>query len=102
MEIWAVLGLSEVIQEGIQTDLSGSAVLESLLTSQEIPYHNFDVGLKEVIGISCWYLWWMRRRRTHGEVVPSVNNCKLSILSVATNFEKVSKPQRGPRKMATT
>jgi ribonuclease HI len=95
MDLWAVLGLSQVIQEGIQTDLSGSAVLEFLLTNQETPYHNLDVGLKEVIGISCWYLWWMRRRRTHGEDVPSVNNCKLSILSMVANFAKVSKPQSG-------
>jgi hypothetical protein len=50
MELWALLGLSEVIQEGIQTDLSGSAVLEFFLTRQDIPFHDFEFGLKEVIG----------------------------------------------------
>jgi ribonuclease HI len=53
----------------------------------------FDhVGLKEVISITSWYLWWMRRRRTHDEAVPPVFKCKMSILGIATNAAKATHP----------
>ena len=47
---------------------------------------------KELIAISCWYLWWMRRCRTHDEPVPPMGRCKISILTMAANFVKASKP----------
>jgi hypothetical protein len=53
----------------------------------------FDhVGLKEVIAITSWYLWWMRRRPTHDEVVPPIIKCKMSILGIAANAAKAAHP----------
>jgi hypothetical protein len=35
-----------------------------------------------------WYLWYLRRRRTHGEAVPRVKYCTKSIVGLAANFIK--------------
>ena len=52
-----------------------------------------DVGLKEVTVITYWYLWWMRRQRTHNEFVPPLFKCKMSILKVGANSAKaLSRP----------
>jgi hypothetical protein len=52
-----------------------------------------SIGLKEVIGVCSWYLWWMRRRRTHDEEVPPINQAMMSILSIVSNHAKAPKPQ---------
>jgi hypothetical protein len=38
--------------------------------------------------VAAWYLWWVRRRRTHNEDVPPIYKCKLSILTIAANARK--------------
>jgi hypothetical protein len=45
--------------------------------------------LKELIVTASWYLWWIRRRRTHDESVPLIHKCKLSILSIVANSAKI-------------
>jgi hypothetical protein len=42
--------------------------------------------------IGCWYLWWLRRKRTHGEEVPPIYSCRMSILSMAANSAHATKP----------
>jgi hypothetical protein len=46
-------------------------------------------GLKEVISIESWYLWWIQRERMHGKSVPT-NKCKMLILAMAANSAKVT------------
>jgi hypothetical protein len=53
--------------------------------------HNIITESEELVAVTCWYLWSIRRRRTHGESVPPVYKCKLLILAIATNAVKVSK-----------
>jgi hypothetical protein len=68
-------------------------MLKVLLRRQDNDYMGFDhVGLKEVISITSWYLWWMRIQRTHDEAVPPVFNCKMSILGIAANAAKATHP----------
>jgi hypothetical protein len=79
-----------MINEALITDRSGSEVLEVLLRDQTTKFPSFDsIGLKETIGIACWYLWWIRRQRTHDEPVPPLGKCKMSILSIVANAAKV-------------
>ena len=59
--LWQELSLSTLIEHAIQVDRAGSAVLEHILTLQENIMPGLDMGLKEVVVITCWYLWWMRR-----------------------------------------
>jgi hypothetical protein len=75
--IWQELGIYDIIQEATFIDPAGSAVLEYLLrdTDRSFPGVN-DIGLKEVMVVSCWYIWWMRRQRVRGEQVPRHINVK--------------------------
>jgi hypothetical protein len=74
-----------VVEDALLCDRAGSAVIEHILCKDEQKYHNLDLGLKETMMVACWYIWWMRRRRTHDEEVPPVNRCMISILSITSN-----------------
>jgi ribonuclease HI len=92
-DLWNKLGIADLILEAEQVDRAGSSVLEELLRRQDNTLAGFsEIGLKELISVSCWYLWWIRRRRTHNEVVPPIYRCKMSILSITANALKASKP----------
>jgi hypothetical protein len=90
--MWMALGVHEIIDEAMLVDRSGSAVLEEILrrNSRLMPgFH--DLCLKEVVAITSWYIWWVRRRRTHNEDVSPLFRCKMSILAIAANSAKEAK-----------
>jgi hypothetical protein len=88
-EIWGQLGLSQVMEEAQAVDRAGSAVLEHLLHLPDNSYPGLQiVNLKETIIVAAWYLWWIRRRRTHNEDVPPMYKCKLPILTITANARK--------------
>jgi hypothetical protein len=90
-ELWHTFGLHEIIADSALLDYSGSSILENLLRSNSGNLQGFDdVGLLEVIVITCWYRWWLRRRSTNNESVPPMFRCKMSILSIAANSKKAS------------
>jgi hypothetical protein len=79
-DLWENLGIADIIIEKEQVDRAGSTVLEELLRRQDNTVVGFsNIGLKKLISVSCWYLWWIRRGRTHNEVVPHISWCKMSI-----------------------
>jgi hypothetical protein len=91
-DLWNNLGIADLIIEAKQVDRAGSSVLEELLRRQDNTLVGFsEIGLNEMISVSCWYLWWIRRRKTHNEVVPPIYRCKMSILSITANALKASK-----------
>jgi ribonuclease HI len=97
-QIWRDLGLENVIVDASLIDRSGSAVLEHLMREKDIMLPGFDnMGQKETIAVACWYLWWIRRRRTHDETVPPISQCKMSILSITANVAKAMAKVNGPR-----
>jgi hypothetical protein len=52
--------------------------------------------VREVILTTCWYLWWLRRRRARDEPVPPVAKCKFSILAIVANAEAVKSKRSQP------
>jgi ribonuclease HI len=91
-ELWSALGLSDIILDSSQVDRAGSAILEHLLGRAEASIPGIsDIGLKETIVVACWYIWWIRRRRTNNETVPPIHKCKISILSITANAAKAQK-----------
>jgi hypothetical protein len=56
-EVWAALGIQNIIDDVISVDLFGSAVLEFLLRDRMRSLPGFNsINLKETIGVTCWYL----------------------------------------------
>jgi hypothetical protein len=55
------MGLSDIIDDALLEDRAGSAVLENILNSQNNALDGFRLfGVKEVVSVACWYLWWLR------------------------------------------
>lgn len=98
MALWSALNLSHIIEEALRVDRAGSAVLEHLIQLETTSLSGFEFGLKETIVIACWYLWWIRRRKTHDDVVPSMPHCKMSVLAIAANSAKIHKKTPGGEK----
>jgi ribonuclease HI len=97
-QLWAALGLSTVIEEACIVDRSGSAVLEFLMREPDRLLPSFDsIGTKETIAVASWYLWWLRRRRTHNETIPPISQCKISVLSITVNGVKAASKPTGPK-----
>jgi hypothetical protein len=93
--MWELLGMQEIIEDAIQVDRAGSAVLEHILRREDNVLQRFDhIGLKETVAVTCWYLWWMQRCRTHDEDVPPLFRSKMSILSITANAAKASKKKQ--------
>jgi ribonuclease HI len=85
-EIWQSLGLANIIEDATSIDRSGFAVLEYLIRANDNNFPGLSmVNRKETIMVAAWYLWWIRRRRTHNESVPPTYKCKLSILSITAH-----------------
>jgi hypothetical protein len=59
--VWQCMGLSDIIDDALLEDRAGSAVLENILNSQNNALDGFRLfGVKEVVSVACWYLWWLR------------------------------------------
>jgi hypothetical protein len=97
IQLWESLGISSLMDEVIVEDRSGSAVLETIFRKQEVILPGFNIGLKEAIAVGCWYLWWIRRKRTHNELVPPMFKCRTSILTIASNAAKIFAKPGTPR-----
>jgi hypothetical protein len=92
-ELWSSLGIHEIIEEAMSGDQSGSVVLEIIPRRGDNSMPGFnDIGLIEVVAITCWYIWWVRRRRMHNEDVPPLFRRKMSILAIAANSARASQP----------
>jgi hypothetical protein len=93
-ELWKFLGLDTIIADAMQSKRSGSLVLEELLRSNPYDAHGYSsFKLHELIAITCWYIWWMRRKRTHGESVPLSFKCATSIRGLVANYARAKKVQ---------
>jgi hypothetical protein len=76
--VWKALGLEEYIKNACDIDHSRSVVLEEILRG---PSKNYPVGgllgLKKIIIVAGWYIWWQRR-----EAAKSVAPVKISLFSI--------------------
>jgi ribonuclease HI len=89
-DLWGTFGLQNFIDAFISANQSGSVVLEQILKSNSNVIPGLDLGLKEVVSTVAWYLWWIRRRRTHNEDVPPMRRCNMSILAIVANYAKAA------------
>jgi hypothetical protein len=86
------MGLLGKINEACFEDQPGSSVLGSLLLEKtsRSPIVQ-DVDTKELIATACWYIWWERRKATHGENVQNPSRSAYSIMALASNYAKAKK-----------
>jgi hypothetical protein len=98
-QIWSALGLDARINEAMCDDRSGAKVFEALLKSPTAQVTGYDeINMQELIAIGAWYIWWLRRRQTHGENIPPIRNCVNSIRAITANAARANKPRVTVRK----
>jgi hypothetical protein len=58
------------MEESCALDRSGSSVLDYLILGRFMQQveRNFE-NFKEIIITIVWYIWWIRRKKVHGEPV---------------------------------
>ena len=74
-EVWKSLGLFEMITSTLRLDKSGSENLAQILTDPSNRSLAFgQIGLKEIIAVGAWYIWWQRGEAVKGvKVAPAMN-----------------------------
>ncbi|KAK1696615.1 hypothetical protein QYE76_013312 [Lolium multiflorum] len=45
-----------------------------------------EVATNETLGVTCWYLWWNRRKTMHGEKVQQPYRSAMSLAAMTANF----------------
>ena len=89
--LWTKLGITNIIDQAIQVDRSGSAILEFILSlpDQQLEMHPI-LNFKQLIAVGGWYLWWIRRKVTHNESIPPPWRWALSVLSISSNHHRAT------------
>jgi hypothetical protein len=88
-QIWKSLGMESMIHDASWQGRSGSEILGALLSSNQSDVPGFElIQSRELIVVSAWYIWWIRRHKSHGEKIPPIPNCVTSIRAITANTEK--------------
>lgn len=91
-EIWAKLGLVSMINDLCEAEREGASVLGDLLLmpSATLPLLP-DINRKELAAVAVWYIWWERRRFTHGEMLQDPARSAQAIATLTKNFTRAKK-----------
>jgi ribonuclease HI len=98
-QIWEGLGLTELIERATNDGRSGAHGLEFILKSSQVAVSGYNVlKIQELVAVGCWYIWWLRRRQSHGEQVPPVRHCINFITAITSNSGKATTPESSVKK----
>ncbi|KAK1646392.1 hypothetical protein QYE76_064197 [Lolium multiflorum] len=98
-EIWENLGLARLIQEVSSEDRAGSGVFEVLMRRGNESLANLNgIGLRELVAMACWYMWWERRKIVHEEHVQRPARSAQAIQSLTLNYDRALKKNAIVRK----
>jgi len=70
-------------------DRSGSILIQEVIRSGG-EVRELTFGRAELILTGCWYIWWQRRQRAHGEDIQNYPRSALSIAAITTNYSVAS------------
>jgi hypothetical protein len=95
-EIWNFLGMGELIAQVCNFESEGGSALEVLLRNRSVKAPLLpDVDRNDLIATAVWYIWWERRKATHGEVVQAPARTAQAISTLALNFSRAKKKKEG-------
>ena len=86
-QVSRALGILDIVEEVTRIDRSGSIVLEEILrrSNNKSPVLG-HVGLKELIVVGSWYLWWQRREFVKDAYVAPPARSAFRIQAIASEF----------------
>lgn len=72
------------------------SILEALLPDTSAPDPLLpDVERNDLLSVAVWYMWWERRKATHGEMVQSTPRTAQAISALTLNYVPVRKKKQG-------
>ena len=84
--------MADTFFELCNTEREGASVLGDLLL---MPCTNIpslpDVNRKDLIAVAVWYIWWERRRFTHGEMLQKPARSAQAIATLTKKFARAKK-----------
>jgi hypothetical protein len=87
--IWEALGITDVLDRAISASNSGPQALEKIFKLAMTTVPGLDeLKIPEIVAVGSWYIWWLRRRQTHGEQIPPIQQCVNSIRAITANARK--------------
>ena len=100
-EIWKLLGIDNLISHVCSHEADGGAALEALLleallrdTSARAPLLE-EVDRNDLLVTAMWYIWWERRKASHGETVQSPPRTAQAISALVLNYTIAKKAEVG-------
>ena len=90
-EIWAGLGMVQLTEDASVLEINDTPILESILldsaTSSLLP----EIRRCDLATVVISYIWWERRKATHGESVQEPLRSAQSIMALALNYKRLKK-----------
>jgi hypothetical protein len=79
----------DVIERAISASNSGPQVMEKILrlSTTSVPTLE-ELKIPGLVAVGSWYIWWLRRRQTHGEQVLPIQHCVNSIRAITANAKR--------------
>jgi hypothetical protein len=95
-EIWKFLGMEELISHVCSREANGSSILEALLRDKSAAAPLLpEVDRNDLLAVAVWYIWWERRKVTHGDTVQSPARTAQAISTLSLNFSRARKKKHG-------
>jgi hypothetical protein len=84
--------MKELMSHVSSAETNGGAVLEALLRDKLVAAPMTpEVDRNDLIAVAVWYIWWERRKATHGETVQSPARTAQSISALTLNYSRAKK-----------
>ena len=84
-EVWRCTSIWNKIEELLDTDRSGSVVLEEIIRRGGRLTSHDDFGFAELVLTVGWYIWWERRHKVHREKIQTPFRLAMSITVLYRN-----------------
>ena len=95
-EIWRILGMEETISQVGNVEVEGRSTLEALLRDKTAKAPRIEmVERNDLVAVAVWYIWWERRKATHGETVQSPARTAHATTTLVLNYTRAKKKRPG-------
>ena len=91
-----MLGMEETISHACNVEVEGRSVLEVLLRDKTAKAPLLQhVDRNDLVAVAVWYIWWERRKVTHGETVQTPSRTAHAISTLVLNYTRSKKKRMG-------
>ena len=79
------------IEDATVTEINGPTIIETLLLDPAPSMILPELRHCDLAAVAMWYIWWERRKDTHGETIQSSLRSAQAILALALNYKRLKK-----------